>query len=67
VTIGHGTTPTTADPTVENGKGPAEQQETTPLGPKQQTPKTTAARQLKMESTQKEKDTAKERDSAEGN
>jgi len=67
MTIGHGPTPTTADLTIKHGEGPVEQQEITPLGPKQQTPKITAARQLKMDSTQKEKDTAKERDSIEGN
>jgi len=48
---------------MKHGEGPAEQQEITPLEPKQHTPHTTTARQLKMDSTQKKKDTAKESDS----
>jgi len=67
MTIGHGPTPTAEDLTEENGKGTSEQQETIPHAPKQQTPKTTAARQLLMDNTQKEKDTAKESDTAECN
>jgi hypothetical protein len=56
MTIGHGPTPITADRMMKHGEGPAEQLDITPLEPKQHTPKTTTARQLKMDSTQKEKD-----------
>ena len=67
IPIGHGPTPIAEGLTEENWKGTSEQQETTPRAPKQQTPKTnTAARQLLMDSTQKETVTAKERDTAEG-
>jgi len=63
MTIGHGPTPITADWMMKHGEGPADQEEITPLEPKQHTPKTTTAHQLEMDSTQKEKDTVKERDS----
>jgi len=62
MTIGHGPPPTTADQTMQYGEGPAEQQEITPLEPKQHTTRTTTARQLKMDSSQNEKITAKGRD-----
>ena len=61
-TIGHGPPPTTADRTKPYGEGPAEQQGITPLEPKQHTTRTTTARQLKMDSSQNEKITAKGRD-----
>ena len=67
IPIGHGTTPIAEGLTEENLKETSEQKETTPHAPNKQTPKTnTAARQLLMDSTQKEEVTTKERDHAEG-
>jgi len=62
MTIGHGPPPTMANRTMQYGEGPAEQQEITPLEPIQHTTRTITARQLKMDSSQNEKITAKGRD-----
>jgi len=62
MTIGHGPPPTTAARTMQYDEGHAEQQEITPPEPTQHTTRTTIARQLKMDSSQKENIPAKGRD-----
>jgi len=48
--IGYGLPPTTAPPMMQQGEGPAGQQEITPLGPTTHTTRPITARQLKMDS-----------------